>query len=169
MLLFFISALFFSTYVYADNSYSKWAEDSIISAIEAGIVPEELQSYYTKNITRQEFCRLAIQTYLVKTDNKTNISFETPFEDIDDDYITTAYYLRIVSGVNDNEFAPYNNITRQEAAVMLNNLADVLNVYKDSPRQEKYVDEGYFAQWAKDQIYSVTGIKSEDTYVMTGT
>lgn len=167
--LIFISALFFSTYVYADNTYSKWAEDSIISAVESGIVPENLQSDYTKNITRQEFCRLAVQTYLVKTDNNTNISFETPFEDIDDDSITTAYYLRIVSGINDNEFAPYNNITRQEAAVMLNNLADVLNVDNDSIRQEKYTDENYFAQWAKDAIYSVTDIKSSGTYVMAGT
>ncbi len=167
--LIFISALLLGTYIYADDTCSKWAEDSISSAVEAGIVPESLQSDYTKNITRQEFCRLAVQTYIVKTDNKTNISFETPFEDIDDESITTAYYLKIVSGINDNEFAPYNNITRQEAAVMLNNLADVLNVYKDSPRQEKYTDEGYFADWAKDAVYSVTGIESGDTYVMTGT
>ncbi len=148
---------------------SDWAKDSIEKAIVSGIVPKELQSDYTDKITRQEFCRLAVQTYLVKTNSKTNISYETPFEDIDDDYVTTAYYLKIVSGINDNEFAPYKNITRQEAAVMLNNLAHVLNVYDDNPRQEKYSDDNYFAQWARDSIYSVTGIKSGDTYVMTGT
>ena len=51
---------------------------------------------------------------------------------------------------------------------MLNNLADVLGVEMPG-RNEKFVDESYFAQWAKEEIYNVASIKSGDTYVMAGT
>lgn len=152
-----------------DNSYSKWAEESIKKSIELGLVPQNLQSKYTDKITRGEFCQLAVQTYITKTGNEINMNVETPFTDVNDAYITTAYNLKIVSGVGDDKFAPNNYITRQEAAVMLNNLASVLNIDNSTPQSEKFVDESYFADWAKSAIYSVAGIKSRDTYVMTGT
>ena len=38
--------------VYAAD-YSPWAEESIEKAVEAGIVPDTLQSDYTNNITPQ--------------------------------------------------------------------------------------------------------------------
>ena len=47
------------------------------------------------------------------------MNVESPFSDIDDIYITTAYNLKIVSGTGNNKFAPENYITRQEAAVMI--------------------------------------------------
>lgn len=155
--------------VKVDNSYSNWAEDSVNKSIELNLVPDNLQFKYTNKITRQEFCQLAVQTYVAKTGNEINMNVESPFSDVDDIYITTAYNLKIVSGVGNNKFAPENYITRQEAAVMINNLATILNIDKNKPQTKKFVDESYFAKWAKTAIYSVAGIKSGDTYVMTGT
>lgn len=51
----------------SDDSYSQWAEESIIKAIKIGLVPENIQSNYTVKITRAEFCQLAVQTYMAKT------------------------------------------------------------------------------------------------------
>lgn len=153
----------------SDTSYSQWAEESIKNSIELGLVPENLQSDYTAKITRREFCQLTVQTYIAKTRNEIDMNVQTPFTDVDDAYITTAYNLKIVSGVGNNKFAPDNYITRQEAAVMLNNLTTVLNIDNSTHQSEKFVDEDYFAEWAKSAIYSVAGIKSGDTYVMTGT
>lgn len=156
-----------STAVY-NAKYSKWAKKSIKYAVACGLVPEYLQSNYKNKITRQEFCALAVQTYISKTGNEIDLLAKTPFKDIDDIYVTNAYNLKIVSGVGDDNFAPNNNITRQEAAVMLNNLANVIGI-KSTPNTEKFIDESYFADWAKKSIYAVTGIKSEDTFVMVGT
>lgn len=151
------------------NLPSQWAEKSIADAIELGIVPEELQASYTQNISRAEFCRLAIQTYAKKTGNNIDLSIETPFCDIDDPYVTTAYNLNIISGVGGNKFAPNNYLTRQEAAVILNNLAAVLCVKTENSNPPKFIDENYFADWAKTAIYTVTNTKSGDTYIMAGT
>ncbi len=152
-----------------DNSYSKWAEESIKKAISLGIVPENIQSKYTDKITRGEFCRLAVQAYMSKMGNKVDTEAESPFIDVDNAYITSAYKLKIVAGVGNNKFAPNNDITRQEAAVMLNNLASATGVNNNTPKKEKFIDEDHFAVWAKKEIYSVAGIKSGDTYVMVGT
>ena len=72
--------------------YSLWAEESIEKAVEAGIVPDTLQSDYTNNITRREFCRLAVQTYMAKTGYTIPEGIQTPFTDIDDDYVTCLLY-----------------------------------------------------------------------------
>lgn len=148
---------------YTLNSYSKWAEESIKASIDLGIVPGDLQSYYTNKITRQEFCRLAVEAYISKTGSTIDFNIESPFTDVSDPYVTTAYNLNIVAGVGNNEFAPNNNITRQEAAVMLNNLASILNI-SINVNTEKFIDESYFASWAKDSIYNISGIG-----VMVGT
>lgn len=158
--------------IYGNNSASEpstWAKENIDKAIAADIVPEELQSQYIRNITRQEFCRLAVETYTAKTGQtySTDIN-DVGFADCNDNYVKIAYMLGIVSGVGNNMFAPEKNITRQEAAVMLNNLAKLLNV-EGSEKIDKFTDESDFAEWAKDSIYSVAAMKSGDTYVMAGT
>jgi hypothetical protein len=152
-----------------DKTCSDWASESIKKAVDINLVPAELQNTYTAKITRAEFCRLAVQTYIAKTGYEIDTAVKTPFTDADDCYIITAYNLGIVAGVGNNKFAPDNNITRQEAAVMLNNLATVLNVDNTSKKADLFVDESYFANWAKAAIYSVSAIKSGDTYVMAGT
>lgn len=149
--------------------YSDWAETSIIQAINLNIVPQNLQSNFTANITRQEFCQLAIQLYAIKTGNEIDKNAKTPFNDVDDPYVTMAYNLKIVSGVGNNNFLPNNNITRQEAAVMLNNLASVLGINNNIEKVNNFEDEKDFASWAKNEIYNICGIKSVDTYIMTGT
>ncbi len=148
---------------------SAWARESIEKAIALELVPENLQSNYTQNITRAEFCRLAVQTYAAKTGYEVDTTLVSPFDDADDYYITTAYNLHIVSGMGDNKFAPDKEITRQEAAVMLFNLADLLNVENSFDGEGKFSDEEYISLWAHSPVYAITAIKSGDTKVMAGT
>ncbi len=147
---------------------SLWAKESIEKAITVGIVPEEIQSQYIRNITRQEFCKLAVMTYIAKTNYAIENNAENPFIDVNDDYVTAAYNLKIVAGLGKGVFAPDKSITRQEAAVMLDNLAKLLNV-KGTEKTVKFTDESYFATWSRAAIYSVAAMKSGDTYVMAGT
>ncbi|MDO4301344.1 MAG: S-layer homology domain-containing protein [Clostridia bacterium] len=150
------------------DAISDWAKESVEKAIETNIVPENLKGFYTFDITRGEFCQLAMQTYVAKTGCTIYTDIENPFDDVNDVYVTNAYNLKIVAGVGNNKFAPNNKITRQEAAVMLNNLAKLMNV-EESEKAAKFADESYFADWAKTAVYSVAGMKSGDTYVMAGT
>ena len=141
----------------------------VFAAIKEGIVPEYLQCFYSSAITRKEFCRLAIAVYEKKTSIKTDLNSTSPFTDVNDPYVTAAYDLGIISAAGDKTFNPYGNMTRQEAAVMLVNLAKVIGVDISAHNTQKYVDEIYFASWAKDAIYTITAINDGENYVMTET
>lgn len=141
----------------------------VFTAIKEGIVPEYLQCFYSSAITRKEFCRLAMAVYEKKTSVMTDLNSTSPFTDVNDPYVTAAYSLGIISAAGDKTFNPYGNMTRQETAVMLVNLAKVIGVDISAHNTQKYVDESYFASWAKDAIYTITAVNDGDNYVMTET
>ncbi len=155
----------------SQNAISQWAEESVENAINADIVPDDLQSYYTTNITREQFCELAVQTYFV-LENKTADDFYTqtsPFTDTSSESVIIANQLGIVNGLGDGTFAPNNEITRQESAVMLTNLCNVLNI-EITPYSDTFIDDSYFADWATDSIYYITGTLNGTTdQIMNGT
>ncbi|MBR1442296.1 MAG: S-layer homology domain-containing protein [Firmicutes bacterium] len=150
---------------------SAWAEGEVKKALEIGIVPDEIKDDYTKKITRGEFCKLAVNTYVKKTGNEIEKDIESPFSDVNDVYISNASKLNIVSGIGDGLFAPDKEITRQEAAVMLVNLANAAGIETGKAEEsEKFADEDNFAAWANEKIYTIASTKTADGgFVMKGT
>ncbi len=64
------------------------------------------------------------------------VKYDSPFADISNeawffDYINTAYYYGIVSGVSDSEFNPIGTITREEAAAMTARAAGLCGMNTD--------------------------------------
>ena len=109
----------FAVTAFADNSCSKWAEDSIKEAVSENIVPKSLQSEYTKPITREEFCNLII-CMLDKVDKRIGEQESSiRYSDTEDKAVLTASVLGIVAGMGNNSFDPNGNITRQQASRML--------------------------------------------------
>lgn len=154
-----------------------WEENDILSAINNKIVPEKLQGDYKAKITREEFCELAVKTYIQKKQGGVIWTGEyenpkSPFNDVDNINVSRAYMLGIVKGTGNGKFSPNNHITRQEAAVMLCNLASILDLdaNADVENTEKFIDQSYFADWAKDSIYKICSIKcGSGTPIMAGT
>ena len=102
---------------------SPWAQDYVSRAIEEGLVPENLQRDYTQPITRAEFSALAVRLYEIV---KSEITGRVTFADTNDVNVEKMAYLEVVNGVGDNRFNPNGTLTRQQAAVMLTRLADVM-------------------------------------------
>jgi len=156
---------------------SSWAKNSIICGELYGIVPEEINNNFSEKITREEFCKLAVQTYL-KTEGYWNIDeyiknfakdIKNPFNDTNDKYIMLANYKGIVNGKENGKFCPNDTITRQEAAVMISNMAKAMN-YNLISKNINFADEQYFADWAKESIYKIVNFKGEENLsVMTET
>jgi len=63
---------------------------------------------------------------------------------------------KIMNGNTDGTFNPTNNITRQEMAVLVNNVCNVKK-YKFTAQADsaKYLDDKKIASWAKDAVYSL--------------
>ena len=84
-------------------------------------------------ITREEIAKVIVAAYNQKTNNIMEPGGALYFTDIESisawayDYIVEATKQGFVNGVSETRFAPKNNATRAQAAVMLKRLYDKLN------------------------------------------
>lgn len=142
---------------------SDWAKQEVTAAIQLGIVPDTLQDYFAEPITRLGFSELAIKTIqkvcsLSDEELQTIASKQNAFSDCDDPHVLQAAALGIVSGYPDHSFLPYKQITRQEAAVMLERIASLLNGGLSNTEEASLHDIGN--AWGKSSIQKVTRLKN---------
>lgn len=151
---------------------SDWAKKNIATAIEHGYVPYGLQYDYSKPITRQEFCELAVDFIQFATGQsidallkqKKLVRDEYTFKDTKDTNVLAAYSLGITHGTGNQKFSPDGQITREQAAAMIQNLCMAIGLEPDDMPDYEYSDIGKAASW------SVDGINFCSAYgIMTGT
>ena len=137
---------------------STWAENIVEQAEKDGL----RLSYHTPyrlNIHRDEFCELAWQTIQAVNPNINLPEPAQPFSDCDEDIVRQIASLGIVTGYEDGTFQPTRELSRQEAAVILQRLYTVL-YGKIEASPTLYADNGSIGVWAKDSVYAMrqTGI-----------
>ena len=139
--------------VLASTTPSDWAVNEVNNAKNAGIITSAVTKNYQKDITREEFCELVVKLY-EKLTNKSAKAGTDIFTDTDNQEILKAYNLGIVKGVSSNQFAPYNNITRQEICVMLVRCIDVAieNADINDFNNNSFADNNKIADWAIDYV-----------------
>ena len=103
---------------------SSWAIEEVNAAIAAGLVPQFLQSKYQNQITRAEYCALAVTLYEQYTGAE--ITGRVSFSDTNDVNVEKMAAAGVVRGVGENKFDPDGLITREQAATLLSNLAAAL-------------------------------------------
>jgi len=131
------------------GSASAWAHEGITTAIGLGIVPENLQNHYASNITRAEFAALVVALY--ETITSTEITGRMQFNDTNDINVQKVGYLGVVTGLGDGSFAPNNGLTREQAAVMLSRLANVIGQPLSSSAPT-FADNAQISSWAMDGV-----------------
>lgn len=136
---------------------SDWAEEEVYAAIKDGLVPEELQAHYQKNITRNQYVLLALKVFDLSGNNL--VYNETaPFSDTlnheKEAEITRAYNAGIIKGDGKGHFFPDNEITREEIASLIVNLLMQITPERDyTPSNEyEYADGNEISGWAKNYI-----------------
>ncbi len=128
---------------------SDWALDQVNEAIAANIVPESLQTMYTQATTRAEFCALAVALY--ETSMGTEITERATFDDTDDLNVQKMAGLGVVNGVGEGKFNPDEKLTREQAAVILARLSEVM----DNPLDKvaaTFADNDDVSDWALEAV-----------------
>lgn len=142
------------------STISSWAEKEVSEAIDLGLIPADMQTDYTKNITRAEFCRLTVVLleiiYKTTIEDILNQRELTPdkavFTDTQDLDILAANSLGIVFGDGKGIFNPHGEIKRGEAAAMLMRTASLTGEYHALPHA--FDDAAWFPAWAREAVYS---------------
>lgn len=131
-----------------------WAKGSIREALKLGIVPQSLWGGYSRTATRSEICALAVGLY--ETVTGTPVPGRTSFTDAEDENVEKAAYLGIVNGVGDGTFRPDAPLNREQAAVMLERLAQALG-HPLPAVQADFADGADISGWALDAAGAVQG------------
>lgn len=156
---------------------SEWAEPEIQAASVFDILPIEIEYGYKDQITRADFSKLALYVLsartnksigelLLESDNSVDPS---AIDDTFDSTVLAAHTLGIISGRGHGRLDPQGLITRQEAAVMIARVAEMLHVTKGK-ESISFADNQRIASWAKESVAFIAAIKDETngTAVMSG-
>lgn len=173
------------TYGREDENWSQWFEDeamgdNIDQGIFQSLIPAELQNKdLTNDITRLEFCAVAVQLYEQMGGKKLDAStLTTPFTDTGADVVAKAYALGITNGVTDTSFDPYALISREQLATMLTRVYKALNLpgwtlatdsqfSLDYSGVTPFADDEYIHDYARPSVYFM--VKNEVIKGMTET
>ena len=143
-----------------------WARSGIQSAYIKGFIPADLQNNYTNIITRQEFCRMAVKWVEYKTGKSIDTLLsekglsrrQDAFSDTTDPDILAAYALEIISGdvaptaTTPGKFNPNGQFNREQAATMIRNVWNALNLDTRNVQDAGFVDISTASGWAADAI-----------------
>ncbi len=134
---------------------SSWAKAELEAAREHDI---SLSFYYPRlNITRVDFCRLAVKLYQ-KVQPNASAAPAAAFSDCENESVCLAAALGIVTGYDDGTFRPYQSITRQEAAAMLDRLYTTLGGKASAANDKPYADDAQLGDWARSSVYAMREI-----------
>ena len=156
-----------------DSSYgvedpSPWAASDVKEAEERGFVPDSLKGIWRRDITRQQFCELAVRSMEAMGYQFDSVSGGRRFSDTDSEAVEKAAGAGIINGTGNGRFSPENSIRRQDAAVILYRMAQ-LGIFPDiddpamlphSWDDSKYfsgcylngVDQSYIFPYARDAV-----------------
>lgn len=146
----------------AQRVNSAWAESYISSADSMGIIPSGISNIdMTRNITREEFCELVYNTVItVAKQNSIKITYnarEAHFYDTDSKAVMMLYRMEIIAGRTSTRFAPKENITREEAAVVLDKTAEYLGLVRFT-NSDRFTDSRHIGEWAYKSVNNVCGM-----------
>lgn len=131
---------------------SSWAAKQVSQAVAAGLVPQNLQTQYTKTATRAEFCALAVELY--ETVKGAGITERATFTDTYDVNVQKMAALGVVNGIGNGRFNPEGQLTREQAATMLARLAEVIGKPL-SASAPTFADNSSISSWAFDAVGQV--------------
>lgn len=136
------------------NGVSEWAIPEINNAIQEGLVTDKVTVDFSRPITREEFCELAVKLYEAISGNTAQAAPAITFTDTQNPEILKAYHLKIVNGTGQGVFSPGNPISRQEIAIMLLRTvkAAVPALDTSASNPPTFVDSGDIADWAREGV-----------------
>ncbi|MGN0183003.1 MAG: S-layer homology domain-containing protein, partial [Candidatus Ornithomonoglobus sp.] len=153
---------------FADVSETAWYYNSVKYAFENGLMVGVSDTEFAPeyDITRAMFV-----TVLYRIENEPDISNEIlgyPFADVDADswYGDAVYWARlngIVEGYSDDEFAPEQNITREQMAAIIYRYAQFKEYNTEANGILNYADNADISDYARDAV-----IWNLDNGIMSG-
>ncbi|MBO5408148.1 MAG: DUF4375 domain-containing protein [Clostridia bacterium] len=161
--------------VYADTNgeynCSDWAKESIDRAFNTYLLDGEKEYEFKTNISRLDFCELifnlVIQTPYFQTwceENPEGNGEEFPsfieksFVDTEAEEVLFLHHIGIINGKTETEFAPNDNLTREEAATIIVRMIDIATPMEATEVWYEYNDLGDISDWAMSPVQRISNL-----------
>jgi len=105
---------------------SHWAYEELDKAVNLDLIPIRIKDDLRIQVTREEFCEIALKLYELMT-GYTVSSNGIRFDDTNNTDVLKASSIGIVQGVGENRFEPNDYITRQEIAVIIKRVLELID------------------------------------------
>lgn len=139
---------------YSHNYISEWAADYIAQAEKLNITDPGAIYDYDADISREQFCEL-IYNYIESIGKLDLTNKSNYFADTNNEKIAVLNNMGIIFGKTETEFRPDDNLTREEAAVIITRM---INKTIPIPVTEMYFDfddSSEISDWAADSVQTV--------------
>lgn len=141
--------------IFQDLTNYQWAESAIEKLYRKDVVSGDGNGNFSpdREVTREEFVKM-----LLIAINMYTPGMECDFADVEKEnwaysYIACAYNLRIINGINENEFGLGEKITRQDMVTMLARAVEKADYVLDEVREyEGFSDENDISDYAKAAV-----------------
>ncbi|MEG2407100.1 MAG: S-layer homology domain-containing protein, partial [Clostridiales bacterium] len=146
----------FQSISFSDIPKNIWYEEFVVDLVSKGIINGKENNMYdpSGNIKRCEFAKIlaaASGEDLKQYDDKTSFA-DVPADEWYAQYVEWAFKHEIVKGKGAG-FAPGENISRQEMAVMIKRYADYKQVtLAKTTATITFNDDAQIADWAKEAV-----------------
>lgn len=139
------------------DTTAHWAREYIGRLAARGVVNGMGDNYYQPdtNLTRAQFLAMLAKTiYGLDVSKSPAAGFaDVPATEWYYNYVNWGFANGIVSGVDEVNFAPNDNITREQMAIMLNNFARSTQlVLPANANGASFTDQALISEWAADSV-----------------
>ncbi len=137
---------------FKDVPADSWAYEYIDVLVKAGILNGKGDGVFAPddNVKRGEYAKM-IALAAGLTPDSSKCTFPDTKNLWSSPYVGAAVEAGFISGINENEFAPENDITREQAAVIIGR---ALNLEQTEPF-EKFSDDSSISDWARGYVYAL--------------
>ena len=105
---------------------SDWAKADVARARGEGLIPVTIPTDLTQNITREQFCEMAVALYEKLAWRE--IEDRKTFSDTNNPSVEKLAAIGVINGVGNGKFAPKSNLNRAQAAVILSRLGSLIGL-----------------------------------------
>ncbi len=139
---------------FSDLAGYEWAKDAIEELSDKGIINGVGNKSFapSSNIKREEFAAMMVRLAKIELTD-----IENPFTDVDEDAwfmaeLNTAFENGIINGMGDGTFGAGRNITRQDMAVILLNLANRYGIDTNNAPKSEFNDYSNISEYATKAV-----------------
>jgi len=146
---------------FSDLGQVSWAEESVISLFEKGIVSgkEQGKFYPMDFVKREEFVKMLISGLNMEASAEDNV-----FNDVDINmwyapYVLEANEKELVKGISDDRFGVGLNITRQDIVTILYRASQMMGIEFPDYINKEFADQYEISDYAKKAVTALSSVE----------